>query len=142
MFAHPVYNKKMQYNIKYPPYPLLTFVENIFITQKIRRILFQNLSDVRLAALQRSVLRIIAAASHRKPLGIIADIPSFLFKVKVILRSLWSFLFGWTSHAHPSKYAKSSSVKTSLSARCSSFRNKTKNSRFIESIIPIKLESL
>lgn len=69
----------MQYNIKYPPYPLLTFVEKIFITQKIRRILFQNLSDVRLAALQRSVLCIIAAASHRKPLGIIADIPSFFF---------------------------------------------------------------
>lgn len=34
--------------------------------------------------LQRSVIRIIATASHRKPLGIIADIPSFLFKVKVI----------------------------------------------------------
>lgn len=199
---------------------------------------------------QRSVIFIIATAFHRKPLGIIADIPSFLFKVKVIhqqrstpvrerycvhillhlavvlhvpfhalqtlqpvehttqhiiqrvplhmlhclheipvrilaaiqlisrlpvgshhlperygrlrvilfsittarfpsavrisrsmlFHSLWSFPFGWTTHAHPSKYAKSSSVKTPSSARCSSFRNKTKNSRFIESIIPIKLE--
>lgn len=68
-------------------------------------------------------------ASRRCMLSTIRSLASILFSIttarfpsairiskSMIFHSLWSVLFGWTSHAHPSKYAKSSSVKTSLSA--------------------------